>query len=96
MSRPKRWDTAQIGDREIRNFSGSLDPHGATRGVFITTSRFSESAKRTADDAARNNKTILLIDGPKLVRLMIEYGVGVITTTVYEIKEIDENYFADA
>ena len=92
----KRWDTAQIGDREVRNFSGSLDPHGATRGVFITTSRFNDAAKQTADDAARNNKTILLIDGPKLVRLMIEYGVGVITKTVYEINEIDENYFADA
>ena len=92
----KRWDTAQIGEPEIRNFSGSLDPHGATRGVFITTSRFSETAKQTADDAARNNKTILLIDGPKLARLMIEYGVGVITRTAYEIKEIDENYFADA
>ena len=91
----KRWDTAQIGEPEIRNFSGSLDPHGATRGVFITTSRFSEAAKRTADDAGRNNKTILLIDGPKLVRLMIEYGVGVVTQTVYEIKEIDENYFTD-
>lgn len=92
----KRWDTTQIGEPEIRNFSGSLDPHGATRGVFITTSRFSETAKQTADDAARNNKTILLIDGPKLVRLMIEYNVGVITRTTYEIKEIDENYFADA
>lgn len=92
----KRWGTAQVGEPEIRNFSGSLDPHGATRGVFITTSRFSETARRTADEAARNNKTILLIDGPKLARLMIEYGVGVITRTVYEIKEIDENYFADA
>lgn len=92
----KRWDTAQIGDREIRNFSGSLDPHGATRGVFITTSRFSEAAKRTAADAARNNKTILLIEGQKLVRLMIEYGVGVVTKTIYEVKEIDENYFTDS
>ena len=92
----KCWDTAQVGEPAIRNLSGSLDPHGATRGVFITTSRFSEPAKRTADDAARNNKTILLIDGPKLAKLMIEYGVGVITKTVYEIKEIDENYFTDA
>ncbi|MCY3691045.1 MAG: restriction endonuclease [Chloroflexota bacterium] len=91
----KRWDTAQVGEPEIRKFSGSLDPHGATRGVFITTSRFSEPAKRTADYAARNNKIILLIDGPKLARLMIEYGVGVVTQTVYEIKEIDENYFTD-
>ena len=92
----KRWDTSQVGEPEIRNFSGSLDPHGATKGVFITTSRFSTNAKRAADNAARNNKTIILIDGPKLAKLMIEYGVGVITRTVYEIKEIDENYFTDA
>ena len=92
----KRWNTAQIGEPEIRNFSGSLDPHGATKGVFITTSRFSPAARQSADDAARNNKTILLIDGPKLARLMIEYGVGVVTKAVYELKELDENYFADA
>ena len=91
----KRWDTVTIGEPEIRNFSGSLDPHGATKGVFITTSRFSESAKRTAYEVARNNKTILLIDGPKLANLMVEYGVGVVTKIVYEIKEIDENYFAN-
>lgn len=91
----KRWDTVTVGEPEIRNFSGSLDPHGATKGVFITTSRFSESAKRTAEDVARNNKTVLLIDGPKLANLMIEYGVGVVTKIVYEIKEIDENYFAE-
>ena len=92
----KRWDKAQVGDPEIRTFSGSLDPHGATRGVFITTSRFSEAAQRTAAEVARNNKTILLIDGPKLAKLMIEYEVGVVVKAVYKIKEIDENYFADS
>ena len=92
----KRWDKAQVGDPEIRTFSGSLDPHGATKGVFITTSRFSEAAKRTATEVARNNKTILLIDGPKLAKLMIEYEVGVVVKAVYKIKEIDENYFSDS
>ena len=92
----KRWDKTQVGDPEIRTFSGSLDPHGATRGVFITTSRFSEAAQRTAAEVARNNKTILLIDGPKLAKLMIEYEVGVVVKAVYKIKEIDENYFADS
>ena len=91
----KRWDAVTIGEPEIRNFSGSLDPHGATKGVFITTSRFSESAKKTAEDVSRNNKTVLLIDGPKLANLMIEYGVGVVTKAVYAIKEMDENYFAE-
>lgn len=91
----KQWSTSQIRDLDIRNFSGSLDPHGATKGVFITTSRFNDAARQTASDAAKNNKTILLIDGPELIKLMIEYDVGVVTKAVYRIKEIDENYFAD-
>lgn len=91
----KRWDTPRVGEPEIRNFSGSLDPHGATKGVFITTSRFSGPAIQAAADAARNNKTLRLIDGRELSNLMIEYGVGVVTKSVYEMKELDENYFAD-
>ena len=91
----KRWDIAQINAPEIRNFSGSLDPYGATKGVFITTSRFSGPARQVADDAARNNKTLRLIDGDELSYLMIEYGVGVVTKTTYEVQELDENYFAD-
>lgn len=91
----KRWDTAQINEPEIRNFSGSLDPHGATKGVFITTSRFSGPARQAADDAARNNKTLRLIDGRELSYLMIEYGVGVVTKATYAVQELDENYFAD-
>lgn len=91
----KRWNSAQIGEPEIRNFSGSLDPHGASRGVFITTSLFSATARQTAAAAQLNNKNIRLIDGRELARLMIEYEVGVITKMVYKIGEIDENYFTD-
>ncbi|MXY46690.1 MAG: restriction endonuclease [Chloroflexi bacterium] len=91
----KRWDSTQIGEPEIRNFSGSLDPHGASRGVFITTSLFSATARQTAAAAQLNNKNIKLIDGKELARLMIEYEVGVITKMVYKIGEIDENYFSD-
>lgn len=36
-----------------------------------------------------------LIDGSELANLMIEYGVGVVVAGVYEIKKLDENYFAD-
>jgi len=91
----KRWDKAHVGEPEIRTFSGSLDPHGASKGVFITTSRFSQDAQKTAAEVARNNKTIMLIDGPKLAKLMIEYEVGVVVKAVYKIQEVDENYFAD-
>ena len=92
----KRWAAAVVGEPDIRNFSGSLDPHGATKGVFITTARFSETARQTAERAKLNNKDIRLVDGPEMAGLMIEYDVGVVTKDTLAIKELDENYFADA
>ena len=92
----KRYVKApQVGEPEIRNFSGSLDPHGATKGVFITTAEFSSTARDTAENIPRGGKFIRLIDGPELARLMIRHGVGVVTEATYEVKKIDANYFED-
>ena len=90
----KRW-ASQVGEPEIRNFSGSLDARGASKGVFITTSHFSASAQRTAETISAGNKFIRLIDGDELARLMIEHGVGVVTEFTYELKKLDENYFSE-
>ena len=90
----KRW-TGQVGEPEIRNFAGSLVAHGATKGVFITSSTFSNTAKQTADNVSRRSESIRLVDGHELARLMIAHGVGVVTEYTYEIKKLDENYFAD-
>lgn len=90
----KRWSN-QVGDPEIRNFSGSLDAKGATKGVFITASTFNTTAKRTAQTISAGNKLIRLIDGRELSKLMIEHGVGVVTEYTYEVKKLDENYFAE-
>ena len=90
----KRWQS-QVGEPEIRNFSGSLDAKGATKGVFVTTSSFSSSARRTAETISAGNKFIRLIDGHELARLMLDHDVGVITTYTYKIQALDENYFAD-
>ena len=38
--------TTSIQEGQVRDFSGSLDPRKTTRGVFITTARFSEPARR--------------------------------------------------
>ena len=38
-------------------------------------------------------KSIILIDGDELAILMIEHGLGVSTKQVYEIKQIDTDYF---
>lgn len=88
----KRWK-GQVGEPEIRNFSGSLDFQGASKGVFVTTSRFATKAR----DAARQSKlTIRLIDGPELAKLMMDFEVGVVTQYAYKIQELDQNYFIDA
>lgn len=91
----KRFDYAQVGEPEIRNFSGSLDPFGASKGVFITTSRFSANARQTAENISRGGKFIRLIDGPELAELMITHSVGVVTEVTYEVKKLDANYFAE-
>ena len=90
----KRWQN-QVGEPEIRNFSGSLEAKGANKGVFITTSTFSSTARQTAQFISAGSKFIRLIGGEELARLMVEHGVGVMTETTYEVKKIDENYFVD-
>ena len=91
----KRHTTNQVGEPEIRNFSGSLVAQGATKGVFITTSTFSPTARQTAQTISMGNQFIRLIDGLELAELMIRHGVGVITDMTYEVKKLDANYFAD-
>lgn len=90
----KRWQNI-VGEPEIRNFSGSLDAKGASKGVFITTSAFSSTALQTAQAISNGPKFIRLIDGPELASLMIGHGVGMITEITYDVKKIDENYFVD-
>ena len=91
----KRWQDQAINSKEINGFSGSLDSKGAQKGVFVTTSRFNENAERTAKDISKGNKTIRLIDGQELAKLMIEYEMGVNTQYTRKIQQINESYFED-
>ena len=90
----KRWES-QVGEPEIRNFSGSLEAKGANKGVFITSSFFGPKARETARFISAGNKFIRLIDGEELARLMINHGVGVVSEITYDVKKLDENYFAE-
>ncbi len=90
----KRWES-QVGEPEIRNFSGSLEAKGANKGVFITSSSFGPRARETARFISAGNKFIRLIDGEELSRLMINHGVGVVSEIIYDVKKLDENYFAE-
>lgn len=91
----KRWQNT-VGEPEIRNFSGSLATNGAAKGVFITTSNFSATARQAAQTISAGIQLIRLINGHELARLMIQHGVGVVTEITYEVKKLDENYFSDS
>lgn len=89
----KRYgDGNTVGRPAIQQFVGSLVGHGATKGVFVTTSTFSREA---VDYAAMVTQRVILIDGARFARLMIDHGVGVRTAETVEIREIDENFFVD-
>jgi restriction system protein len=87
----KRYQNNNIvREPEIRNFIGAMSGD-VSKGIFVTTSSFDSFAIKKAQED-RNHK-IILIDGDKLVSLMIEYNIGVQVKNIYEIKEVDEDFF---
>ena len=82
-----------VGREAVQSFSGALDAKGARKGVFITTSNFTDKAKAYADRL--ESKRIILIDGKELTNLMIAYNVGVNKKVSFVIKEIDFGYFEE-
>jgi len=87
----KRYGENKVREKEIRNFIGAMS--GDTqKGVFVTTSTFDDGAIKKAHDA---HHTIILIDGVKLVDLMHQYNVGIQVKAVYEMKELDNDFFEE-
>ena len=88
----KRWDKGSIGSKEVQAFVGAIDMKHASKGVFITTSSFTDAAIKCAKTV---KSKIVLIDGEQLCKYMIEYNLGVSTRQVYEIKQLDRDYFEE-
>ena len=87
----KRWNPDTTVNRpEIHKFSGALQDRGASKGLFITTAKFSAGAMESA-----KRQHIVLIDGDTLTRLMMEYNLGVSVSQTYAIKKLDTDFFSD-
>lgn len=69
-----------------------IDGQRANKGVFITTSKFADTAIEYVQTIS---KKVILIDGSQLAEFMIDYGLGVSTTALYELKKIDSDYFGE-
>jgi restriction system protein len=87
----KRWE-GTVSRPEIQKFAGALQGQRAKKGIFITTSVFSQGAQEYVKYI---DSKIVLIDGEMLAELMIDYGVGVSTVASYDVKRIDSDYFGD-
>ena len=87
----KRWQNV-VSRPEIQKFAGALLGKKARRGIFITTSAFTKDAVEYAENLEAK---IVLLDGERLAKLMIEHGLGVNTAQSYEIKRIDSDYFSE-
>lgn len=87
----KRWDANAVSRPDVQGFAGALLDKGARKGVFITTSRFTDEARSYVDRL--RDRTIVLIDGRRLVELMLEFGLGVTVKQTYILHKIDQDYF---
>lgn len=88
----KKWELdKKIGRPEIQKFVGALAGQGAVKGLFISTSQFTKESYAYAE--RQHTTKVILVDGSQLTKLMVEYGLGVHTQAIYEIKQIDADFF---
>ncbi len=89
----KRWESNPVGRPDVMQFAGALQAQKASKGIFITTSRFTDDARSYVSQIGSK---IVLIDGGQLTHLMIENDVGVSTISLYPVKKIDTDYFDES
>ncbi len=85
----KRWE-GTVGRPEVQKFVGALHGQRAKKGVFITTGKFSSDA---IDYIKNIDPKVILIDGEAMVSFMIDFNLGTTTSSTYEIKKMDSDYF---
>jgi len=88
----KKWSDTSVGRPEIQKFVGALAGKQANKGIFITTTKFSEEAR---EYTSRLQSKVVLIDGERLAALMIEHNVGVAVSHSFTLKRIDSDFFED-
>jgi restriction system protein len=94
MVQAKRFAPERTIDRKtIQAFIGSLAGQGVTKGIFITTSSFAESAKEFV--LRGSNTKVVLIDGTALLDLMLRHHIGVHVERQVELLDLDQNYFSE-
>lgn len=87
----KRWENV-VTRPEIQKFVGALMGKHARKGIFITTSSFTNDAINYVSNI---DSRVVLIDGKRLAEFMIDYDIGVTGSVVYQLKRVDSDYFSN-
>ena len=86
----KRYDNRnKVGRPELQTFVGAMQ--NVQKGVFITTSNFTHEATNYAEH--QQQKSLKLIDGKMLTKLMVKYEVGVKCQQKIKMFRLDTSYF---
>lgn len=89
----KRYKTGNnIDTATMNSFIGAIERKGGIGGVFVTTSDFTDGARKAAGETPKH---IALINGHDLGRNLIRYEIGVRFPKVYREVELDEGYFEE-
>jgi restriction system protein len=75
---------------QVRDFAGSLEARRATKGIFVTTSRFTPAAH---DFVQAISRRLVLVSGDQLADIMVRHNIGVRVTETYQFKELEPAYF---
>tara|TARA_Y100001978_G_scaffold155201_1_gene140644 strand:- start:194 stop:1090 length:897 start_codon:yes stop_codon:yes gene_type:complete len=87
----KRYSDNTVGRPKIQGFLGAMTGGGCKKGVFVTSSTFTNDAKRFAENLS--DVRLVLIDGVDFAELMIEYCVGVQVKETINVAKIDHDFF---
>lgn len=80
-----------VGRPDLQMFVGAME--NIQKGVFITTSKFKNTAIAYVEK--QQQKNIKLIDGDMLTELMVRYGVGVVSIKKFYNYKLDMDYFSE-
>lgn len=88
----KRYKNNKVTPSDIRDFIGAMAIKGARKGVFFTSSTFTQQAIEHSHDA--QNMTITLVNGNYLTDLLVQYELGLAMVKSYKLFEVDKNFFS--
>lgn len=81
-----------VSREDVQKFVGALAVAQSNKGVFITTSYFSKGAIEYVKNLNGTNN-IVLIDGKKLAEYIYNFGLGMQTEQIIELKKLDTDFW---